>query len=378
MQNRRNWLKSALIMTAGVPLGVSLSNRLMAAPMSEIERRHWKSASVPKIQIRLNANENPYGPPEKAKLAIQEALTEGNRYPFASQQVLKEILAKKEGVTPQHIALGAGSGELLCQSGLAFGIEGGKILSAFPTFPLMMDYAEVFGATWDKVNLNEKLEHDYEKLADRVRRDTKLVFICNPNNPTGTLVNPAKVKQFCEAVSKTTTVYVDEAYLEFLKPQDQQSMVELVRQDYNVIVSRTFSKIYGLAGLRIGYVVAKPETISRISKYHMGIPINQAALAAAGAVLDDKAFMDLTRSKNEAARGHLENYLDKKGSVYGKSFTNFLFFPAGSDAQQVLSRLADRGIGIRVWEYDNKNWYRVSIGTLEEMKTFTKAFEDIT
>lgn len=377
MQNRRDWLKAALTLTAVAPLGISLSQQLMASPVSKVERARWGKPPVVPIKIRLNSNENPYGPSKKAKRAIQQVLLEGNRYAFSVQEELKEMLAKKEGVTSEHISLGAGSGDLLCQAGVAFGVEGGRILSAFPTFPLLMNYAQAFRATWDKVNLNEKLEHDYEALAARITDDTKLVFICNPNNPTGTLVDPPIVHRFCEEVSKKTTVYVDEAYLEFLDPKLQLSMVDLVKKDQNVVVSKTFSKIYGLAGLRIGYVIARPDLIKKIGRYHMGISNNQPAIAAAKASLGDVDFMDLSRRKNAAAREHLTSYLDKKGIWYGKSHTNFLFFPAKANASQVLTKLDARGIAIRLWDYNDQQWYRVSIGTLEEMKAFTTAFDEI-
>lgn len=375
MQSRRDWLKAAIAATAGIPLTISLSQQLMASPVSEIERQRWGRLPSRPVKILLNANENPYGPSEKAKLAIRQIAVQGNRYTMGVQEELRALLAKKEGVTPAHIAIGTGSAALLCQAGIAFGLEGGKILSAFPTFPLLMTYAGTFGAIWDKVNVNEKLEHDYEAIASRISGDTRLVFICNPNNPTGTLVDPVVVRQFSEEVSKKVTVYVDEAYLEFLEPGRQISMVDLVKKDHNVVVSKTFSKIYGLAGLRVGYVIAKPELIARIDKYHMGIPNNQAAIAAAKASLGDETFMEFSRKKNAEARAHLTNYLDKKGIQYGKSHTNFVFFPAKSDASQVLSKLEGRGIGIRLWDYNNQQWYRVSIGTLEEMQIFTKAFE---
>jgi len=375
MQNRRDWLKSTLSIAAGLPIGMSLSEQLMAAPVSEIERQQLGKFRNSGIKIKLNSNENPYGPSEKAKQALQQIIVEGNRYAFDVQEEMKAILATKEGVTPAHVSIGAGSGDLLCQAGAAFGVEGGRIVSAFPTFPLLMNYATTFGATWDKVNVNDKLEHDYDALAARVTDDTKLVFVCNPNNPTGTLVDPVRVKQFCEDVSKEATVYVDEAYLEFLDPKDQISMVDLVKSDANVIVSRTFSKIYGLAGLRLGYVLGRPDLIKKIDKFHMGIANNQPALAAAKASLGDTAFMELVRKKNTEARKHLTDYLDKKGIWYAKSYTNFLFFSAKSDAAQVLSKLAEQGIGIRVWDYNDQQWFRVSIGTLDEMKTFTKAFD---
>ena len=375
MQNRRTWLKSTLSLAAGLPIGMALSEQLMAAPVSEIERQQWGTFRTAGIKIKLNSNENPYGPSEKAKQALKQIIVEGNRYAFDVQIEMKAILANREGVTPEHIAIGAGSGDLLCQAGAAFGVEGGRIVSAFPTFPLLMNYATAFRATWDKVNVNDKLEHDYEALAARVTDDTKLVFVCNPNNPTGTLVDPVRVKQFCEEVSKKTTVYVDEAYLEFLEPKDQISMVDLVKADANVVVSRTFSKIYGLAGLRLGYVVGRPDLVKRIDKFHMGIANNQPALAAAKASLGDTAFMELSRKKNAEARKHLTDYLDKKGIWYAKSHTNFLFFPAKSDAAAVMSKLAERGIGIRVWDYKDQQWFRVSIGTLEEMKVFTREFD---
>jgi histidinol-phosphate aminotransferase len=377
MQNRRDWLKSTLSLAAGVPIGISLSQQLMAAPVSEVERQRLAKPLLSPIKIKLNSNENPYGPSDKARKALQEIIAQGNRYAFDVQEEMKTILAQKEGVTPAHISVGAGSGDLLCQAGAAFGVEGGRIVSAFPTFPLLMNYATTFHATWDKVNLNDKLEHDYDAIAARVTDDTKLVFICNPNNPTGTLVDPVRVKQFCEEVSKKTTVYVDEAYLEFLDPKDQISMVDLVKTGAKVIVSRTFSKIYGLAGLRIGYVIGNPDLIKKIDKYHMGIANNQSALAAAKASLGDTAFMEMCRKKNAEARKHLTDYLDKKGIWYGKSYTNFLFFPAKADAAQVLTKMEERGIGIRVWDYNNQQWFRVSIGTLDEMKTFTKAFDEM-
>jgi histidinol-phosphate aminotransferase len=377
MKNRREWLKTTIALATGLPVGISLTDRLMAAPMSEAEKIFFASRAGVPIKIRLGSNENPYGPSEKAKQAMTQFFSETNRYPFQAVSDFKEILAAKEGVTADHIAVGAGSGDLLSATGAAFGLEGGRILSGFPTFPMLMGYAEVFKATWDKVDVNEKLEYDYQAVASAIKDDTRLVFICNPNNPTGTLTDPAVVKAFCEEVSKKVPVFSDEAYLEFLEPGQQISMVDLVKNGNNVIVSRTFSKIYGLAGLRIGYLVAKPDLIKKITRNQPGIPNNQLAIAAAKASLNDTAFMDMSRKKNAEARKHFTDYLDKKGYFYGKSHTNFVMFNPKSDATQLLNKMADRGIGIRVWDYKGTQWSRVSIGTLEEMKTFTKAMDEI-
>lgn len=329
------------------------------------------------MKIRLSSNENPYGPSEKARKAVLDILSEGNRYTFQSTEVLRKILAEREGVTPDYIAIGAGSSSLLCAAGAAFGLEGGRILSAFPTFPMLMNFSEAFRATWDKVNLNDDFEHDYRDIAAAIKSDTRLVFICNPNNPTGTLVDPAVVKAFCEEVSTRVPVFSDEAYLEFLEPDQQVSMVELVKRDKNVIVSRTFSKIYGLAGFRVGYIVAKPELIRKVSRCQPAIPNNQFGLAAAMACVGDEEFMTMSRRKNAEARKYLTDYLDKKGFRYAKSHTNFVFFDPRSNAENILQKLNEEGIGIRLWDYEGRPWCRVSIGTLDEMKVFTRTFDAI-
>ncbi len=376
MINRRDWFRSTLSMTAGLTLGGSLTQQLLASPMSKAEEFVWGTNKAVN-KIRLNANENPYGPSEKARQAVNQILSEANRYPFQATEDLRIVLAAKEGVSPDYIHLGAGSGDILCQSAVAFGLEGGSVVSAYPTFPLLMNFAEVFNARWEKVNLNDKLEHDYEALASAVKSDTKLVFICNPNNPSGTWVDPAKVKAFAEEVSKKVTVYSDEAYLEFMEPGHQNGMLDLVKKDANVVVSRTFSKIYGLAGLRIGYIVARPDLVRKIAKYAGDIPINQTALAAAHASLGDMGFMKMVRDKNAAARKVLSDYLDQNRISYGKSHINLLFFPAPKDGKMILTKMEEKGFLMRIWDYQQREWCRVSIGTLDEMKLFVKAFGEV-
>jgi histidinol-phosphate aminotransferase len=345
--------------------------------MGETERLFVKSGKAGLIKVRLASNENPYGPSEIARKAITRIVSETNRYPFQSVAEFKVLLANKEGVTPDHILVGAGSSDLLCAAGSAFGIRDGSILSPFPTFPMLMNYATVYSAYWDKVDLNDKLEINYPLLASRIQGRTKLVYICNPNNPTGTLVDPGIVRSFCEDVAQRVPVFADEAYLEYLEPSQQLSTLELIKRDKNVIVSRTFSKIYGLAGLRIGYLIARPDTVKKIARHHPGIPTNQIGLAAATACFGDNAFMEMTRRKNDIARKHLTDYLEKKNLFYGKSHTNFVMFDPNADGTKIMERLAEKGIGIRVWDYKNKPWCRVSIGTLEEMKMFTRAFDDL-
>jgi len=337
--SRRDWFKSSLALTAGFAVTPAFVHNLMAAPVSEAERAFFKQGKTAGAKVRLNSNENPYGPSEKAKKAVMQILTEGNRYAFNELEELKKIIAQKEGVDPSFILLGAGSGELLCQTGIAYGLEGGRVLSAYPTFTLLMNYAERMNATWDKVDLNEKLEFDYQKLLSAIKSDTRLIFSCNPNNPTGTVVDSNIVKSFCEEASKKTLVYADEAYIEFLEPSEQKSMVQLIERSPNLIVSKTFSKIYGLAGLRIGYIVAHPDVLKKVGKYGDTISPSQTALAAAKASLGDEEFMKMTREKNAVARKILTNYLDGKKIFYGNPRTNVLLFPSPKDGKTILTHL---------------------------------------
>jgi histidinol-phosphate aminotransferase len=375
--SRRNWFKSSFALGAGLALTPAMLDSLMAAPVSNAERIHGIDPVGPNKLIKLGSNENPYGPSEKARKAILDVMNQSNRYPFTEMGEMRNIIAQKEGVTADHILLSAGSGELLCLAGLSVGLEGGAVTSAFPVFRVLMDYAAKFNARWDKVDLDDTLTHNLEGLAAAVKSDTKILFLVNPNNPTGTVLNRDKLKAFCIEMSKKTLVFSDEAYLEFLEPAEQNSMVELVKQGHHVVVSRTFSKIYGLAGLRVGYLVGKPELIQKMQKYQTGTIISQPALAAVKASLGDDEFMAYTRKMNAAARQHLFTYLDSKKWFYGKSQANVVFFPAPKPGKEILEETEKRGYQIRVWDYQGKEWCRVSIGTLEEMKGFTKAFDEV-
>jgi len=372
--SRRNWFKSTLALSSGLAFTPWMN--LDAAPMSRAEEEFFSVRKNNGGKVRLNSNENPYGPSEKARKAVVNILGEGNRYQFEALKAFKQLLADKEGVDPSYIAVGSGSGELLCQTGIAYGLEGGSVLSGYPTFPLLQNYAASMKARWDKVDLNEKLEFDYDKLAAAIKPDTKLVVVCNPNNPTGTYVDPAKVRSFCQEVSKTAPVFADEAYLEFMEAKDS-SMIDLVKGGADVIVSRTFSKIYGLAGLRIGYIVARPEIIKKISSYGDEISASQTAIAAATASLGDESFMSMVRTKNADARKVLTDYLEKKSYLHGKSHINVVFFPAPGDGKTILAKCEEKGYLIRIWDYQNKEWCRVSIGTADEMKGFVKAFDEV-
>ncbi|MBN8576888.1 MAG: histidinol-phosphate aminotransferase family protein [Cytophagales bacterium] len=373
--NRRTWFKSSLALTGGLAISASWVNQLLASPVSTAEGEFIPSANG--HIVRLGSNENPYGPSALARKALQQGMGEFNRYAFEPVSEFKKVLAEKEGVSPEHILVVNGSSETLCLAGMAIGLEGGAVLSAYPTFRSLMDYAEKLHARWDKVDLDEYHKHDLNALASAVKPDTRLMFLCNPNNPTGTVIEGKKYLDFCEEMSRKTVVFSDEAYLEFLEPSEQRSAVALVQKGHNVIVSRTFSKVYGLAGLRLGYAIGQPELIKKLAQYQMGPVINQAGLTAAKVSLTDKEFTKLTRTKNNEALNFFQHYLDQKGWFHGQSRTNCVLFPAPKDGKTILAETLKRGFQIRVWDYQGKEWCRVSIGTLEEMKAFVKAFDEV-
>jgi histidinol-phosphate aminotransferase len=377
MTTRRQWLKSALAAGAALPLSLSLADQLMAAPVSRAERLHGIEPLMNGKMVRLGSNENPYGPSEKARKAIIESMSEGNRYAHGVAQELRNTIAKREGVAPENVLVGCGSSELLCLAGMTAGLEGGAVLSAYPTFRLLMDYAAKFNARWDKVDLDANLVHNLEGMASAMKADTKMIFVVNPNNPTGTILDTDKLKSYCVEMAKRSTVFVDEAYIEFLDQPDTKSMIHLVKQGHNVIVSRTFSKVYGLAGLRIGYLIGQPDALKKMAEKQIWGNNNQAGLAAAKTSLEDQDFVAFTKRKNAEARQHLFTYLDSKKWFYGKSHANVVLFPAPKDGKTILEQTEKRGFQIRVWDYQDKEWCRVSIGTLEEMKAFTKAFDEV-
>ncbi|HEY9117621.1 MAG TPA: histidinol-phosphate transaminase, partial [Roseivirga sp.] len=244
--DRRSWLKrggalGALTLLGGQTLASSLSEK-------EILAFNPRPLADP---IALNFNENPFGPSAKVRTAMTKAFDLGCRYPDEMIEQLAEMLAQKEGVSREHIVIGGGSSEGLKVTGLTFANNGGEIIAARPTFLAMMSYAQQWGGTVNWVDLDQQLTHDLDEMEKRISSKTKLVFLCNPNNPTSTIVDKNKLIDFCTSASKKAIVFSDEAYYDFIEEKDYPSMVSLVKAGENVIVSRTFSKVYGLAGLRV-------------------------------------------------------------------------------------------------------------------------------
>lgn len=343
------------------------------------ETRPPASPSAPAGPIRLHSNENPLGPSPAARRAMQEAFDRSCRYPYIAYPELEEAIAEREGVTPDHVVLGAGSHEVLRMTAMAYGLEDGEIVTGHPTYEGLENYAATIGAAVARVPLGDDLQLDLEAIEGRVTPATGLVYLCNPNNPTGSLLPSGAVRSFCQAVAARATVLVDEAYHELVEAPGYASMVPLVKAGENVIVSRTFSKVHGLAGLRVGYGLAPPPIARRLREFRTGASVNVLGVAAALASHRDEAFLRASRRANAAARDYTVRVLEQAGHRCLTSHTNFVFFhlgsDPGSDAGTFRRRMRERGVLVGRPFPPLTDWCRLSLGTLDEMKRFAAVFE---
>jgi histidinol-phosphate aminotransferase len=324
----------------------------------------------------LSSNENPYGPSKKVQERIEQSFIHGCRYPYAYSDGLAEQLAQKHGVSTESIIITGGSTEGLRITGLTFASNGGEIISGQPTFLAMMDYAEQWGASINWVPVGQDKGYDLDEIEKRISTKTKLIFLCNPNNPTGTLVPAKKLVDFCDVASKKAIVFSDEAYYDFIETPNYPSMIDAVKRGDNVIVSKTFSKVYGMAGLRVGYLVAKPEIASKIRKNVVAMS-NVLAVEAAKEALVDDAFYQFSLEKNREAKARIYSLLDHLNLDYVKSHTNFIFFHSKKDIRELGPAMLAKGVRIGRPFPPFYDWCRISTGTLEEVALFTKGMMEI-
>lgn len=361
---------------SGAPLALDAQHRIMYSPFL---REYFLDDTVaPVITAKLNANENPYGPPASAMEAVKGAVSGGNRYAWKEMFDLIGKIAKKEGVAPDHLMMGPGSSDLLEKVAIVLFKDGGNIVSADPTYMSLIRVAESVGAKWKAVPCKSDWSHDLKAMEAAVDSETKLVYICNPNNPTGSLTAGQDLLDFCSRVSTKVPIFVDEAYIELAVGADAPSMVSLLSQNKNVIIARTFSKIMGMAGIRVGYMVALPSFLAQINKITRGgMGISFTSIAAASAALDDQDFQGMTRKLNDEAKKYVYAELTKMGYTYIPSFTNFILFPIKIGGKELLSRMSAQGVGIRAFDIAGQTYCRVSLGTMDEMKMFVRAFQQI-
>ena len=326
--------------------------------------------------VRLSANENPYGPSPKALKAMTDSFGLACRYPDEHNNVLIERLAKLNNVGRDQILLGDGSGEILKLCAETFtGPQNGKLVAANPTFEAILSNASASGAEVVKVPLTADFAHDLPKMLAAARGG--LIYVCNPNNPTASITPKDQLRDFIAKSPRDTMILVDEAYFHYADSPDYESMIPLVKDNPNLIVSRTFSKIYGMAGLRCGYCVAQKETIERMRLHQMWDSVNIMALAAAIANLDDPDQVPNGQRLTSEAKAITIDELDKMGYKTIPSQANFIMFDCKRPVVPLIQAMKQRTVEVGRLFPALPNYMRVTIGKKSEMESFLNAFKQV-
>jgi len=326
--------------------------------------------------IKMASNENPSGPSPKALAAIKKHLDTINRYPEGGCFYLRQAVSKRLRVKPEQLIFGNGSDELIILALRAFVNEGDEVVVANPTFLIYEIASRIQGAKVRSVP-TRYFKYDLTSMKRQINRSTKLVFIANPDNPNGTYVTKYELETFLKALPETVIVFIDEAYFDFVEEKDYPNGLDYISKN-NLIVTRSFSKSYGLAGLRIGYGVSNKELIGYMDSVREPFNVNSIAQVAALAALKDKKYLRKIKKMTQAGRRFLYSEFRKLGIRYIPSVTNFVLFEIGKDSDQIARRLLKKGVIVRnmkAWGLDT--FIRGTVGREKENKRFVKELEKI-
>lgn len=332
---------------------------------------------TPEDVIQLNANENPYGPCPKAAEALARCQRIAPRYPDAAEERMRQAIARLHAVESGNVLLGCGSGEILRMADMAFLGPEKNVVVAEPTFEAVLAFARVTRAEPVKVPLTRDFRHDLNAMVSACTNRTGLVYICNPNNPTGTIVTRDELAEFLPRVPKSAVVLVDEAYYHFVENPRYASVSEWLGKYPNLILARTFSKVYGMAGMRLGYAVSTKENIAAMRTHVLWNNANAAVLDAALVSLADSNHVPEQRRLNGETRRWFCQELERDLRRYIPSHANFLMIDVGGDVAPVIQQFRERRILVGRKFASMANWLRVSIGTPKEMEAFLAALRGI-
>jgi histidinol-phosphate aminotransferase len=330
---------------------------------------------------KLASNENPLGPSPLAVTAIQKSLKEANLYPDNDCYYLKERLAKHLRIPPENLRIGNGTTELILFLGIAFlNLEDTLIMSR-SSFIMAKIVTQIIGCKLVEVPLKE-YRHDLDAILRSITHDTKIIYLDNPMNPIGTIASHREISEFMEKVPKDVLVVLDEAYHDYVNHGDYPKSLGFIEEGKNVMVLRTFSKMYGLAGFRIGYCVAKEEFIHALDMVSPPFSVNRLGQIGAAAALEDKDHVRKTKEINERGKKSLYQFFKELDIFYIPSETNFITFEVKNDARWIAEELQKKGIIIRQLSmYGQPNLLRITIGTPEQnerfMDTFLKLYKKI-
>jgi len=346
----------------------SINPYVPGKPIEELERELGISGS-----IKLASNENPLGPSPKAAAAVKKAVEGLNRYPDGSGFYLSQALAKHYGVAIPQVILGNGSNELIELVVRTFVQPGDEVISADPSFVVYKMITQAAGGTNVIVPCKD-LRHDLDAMAERITPKTKVVFIANPNNPTGTMNTRAEMDRFMGRVPDHVIVAVDEAYFEYVTHADYPDSLDYLKGGGNILALRTFSKIYGLAGLRIGYGITTAEIAELMNKVRQPFNTNTTGQVGALAALADRKHVEKSIANNNEGKQFLYQSFQRLGITYVPTETNFIFFETSLDGRELYGALLKQGVIIRPMGGRN---LRVTIGLPEENQRFVAELEKI-
>lgn len=341
-------------------------------PIDEV-RRELGLKSV----IKLASNENPYPPSPKVLSAMNLAAREVNRYPDGGCFQLRRTLARRLNIDDDQLIFGNGSDEIIVLAVKAFAAKGDEVIIAKPSFLIYEIASTLSGARLHQIPLKD-FRYDLQAMKAKVNARTKIIFIGNPDNPAGTYITQRQSEDFLRGVPKSTLVFFDEAYFEYVQAKDYPDTLSLMKKYPNVMTARTFSKMYGLAGLRLGYGIASREIIDILNRLREPFNVNSMAQAAAVAVLGDEAYYRHIAKEVNEQKQYLYRSLESLGLAFELSFTNFILVHVGGDSSQAAGDLLKKGVIVRdmaVWGL--KGYLRVSIGNASENKRFIKSLREI-
>jgi len=362
--NRRTWLKQSSFALAGLGFVPALSHA------------NEKNFFEPGNPIWLNSNENAYGPSPFAQKAILEAYKKSNRYPDDYLPLLKKKIAEHWSVGTENVLLGAGSSDIIGLACQHTAKTKGHILTSEPSYKVWNSQASSFGHSFKRIPLNSERKTDLPKVVEAINNETRMIYFCNPNNPTGTFIEVSQLKDHVAAAAQKTFVFIDEAYTEYA---ELPSLASMAIGNPNIVVTKTFSKVYGLAGARVGYAIAHPDTIKSFSSYQPwpDAGVSMVSCNAATASLEDKEFVRQCKEKAKAARETCYDCFKKLSLEYIPSFTNFILFNIDKIKGDFAGLMQAKNIYVQFREHFGGKWCRVSMGTTEEMQQFCNALREI-
>ena len=328
--------------------------------------------------IKMASNENPLGCSPKATEAVRRWAENMALYPDGSCNELNEVLSLKLGIKQEQLLFGAGSDQIVEMIAQAYINPGDESIMPFPSFPRYETVTRIMDGNPIEIKLNSEYRLDLSAYTDSVTERTRVIWICNPNNPTGTIITSDEQRSFLEKVPSSILVVLDEAYYEYAKGEDYPESIKLLDEYPNIIILRTFSKAFGLAGLRVGYAISSPQIISSLNKVRAPFNVNTAAQVAALAAINDDEFLDLSVETNHLGKHYLYEAFDDLGLPYIPTHANFVMVNLNLNSQEIFDALLREGIIVRPGvPFMMPGWIRLTIGTPEENNSFIRALKKI-